>query len=185
MKLKDKKKKAEGSPGSTSRADTARPTSSGWGKAQEPSLDWPFQGHEHQWKACVADGLNPVFPAKMGKSRSASCPPFFATEHSEYRALLLKASAEQEQQCPVPAQRTPGQNAASPGALARAPLELLLKSCEEFLLVLHKYLESILRLPWLKHCLIKKKKILTRQILQSELLHTINWPADIFYIRAL
>lgn len=69
-----------------------------------------------------------------------------------YRILRIQssapqASAEQEQQCPVPAQPLPGQNAASPGALARAPLELLLKSCEEFLLVLHKYLEPILRLP--------------------------------------
>lgn len=82
----------------------------------------------------------------MDKPRSAP-RPFLAPESSEYRALLLKASAEQEHWCPVPAQSLPGQNAASPGALARASLELLLKSCEEFLLVLHKYLESILRLP--------------------------------------
>jgi len=40
-----------------------------------------------------------------------------------------------------------GQSAVfSRDSLAKAPLELLLKSCEE-LLVLHKYLESILGLP--------------------------------------
>lgn len=120
----------------------------------------------------------------------------------QQRALFLKTPVEQWQiasNCAPVSERLPLRSwgwstrslfirtkcSFSWDSLARAPLESLLKSCEELLLMLHKYLESILRLPWLKRCLIKKKKILTRQILQPELFRTINWPADIFYIKAL
>lgn len=104
---------------------------------------------------------------------------YYKIVQTQRRALFLKTSVEQwqtESNCAPVSEQLPlrswGWRPRSPfirtkcsfswDSLARAPLELLLKSCEELLLVLHKYLESILRLPWLKHCLIKKKKNLNK-----------------------
>lgn len=71
-KVLRQEKKAEGKPGSTSRADTVCPTRSGWQEAHKPSLAWPFQGGVNQWKACVAGWIEPRFSSQNGQVQK--CP---------------------------------------------------------------------------------------------------------------